>query len=83
MPRTLVRDLRDHLGQTVTVCGWINALRLQRKMQFVILRDPSGMAQVTHKRGGEGDELEQVIESLSDETAVAITGKVLDNPIVK
>jgi nondiscriminating aspartyl-tRNA synthetase len=82
MPRTLVRDLRDQLGKTVTVRGWINALRLQRKMQFVILRDPSGMVQVTHKRGGEGDELEAVIESLSDESAVAITGKVVDNPIV-
>jgi aspartyl-tRNA synthetase len=82
MPRTLVRDLRDHLNQTVTIRGWINALRLQRKMQFVILRDPSGMVQVTHKRGGEGDELEQVIESLSDEAAVAITGTVVDNPIV-
>jgi nondiscriminating aspartyl-tRNA synthetase len=80
--RVLVRDLRDHIGETVTVCGWINALRLQRKMQFVILRDPSGMVQVTHRRGGEGDALEQTIESLSDESAVAITGQVVDNAIV-
>jgi nondiscriminating aspartyl-tRNA synthetase len=80
--RVLVRDLRDHIGETVTVCGWINALRLQRKMQFVILRDPSGMVQVTHRRGGEGDTLEQTIESLNDESAVAITGQVVDNPIV-
>lgn len=82
MPRTLVRDLRDHLDETVTIYGWINALRLQRKMQFVIVRDPSGMTQVTHKRGGEGDELEAVIESLTAESAVAITGRVVDNPIV-
>ena len=77
-----MRDLRDHVGQTVTVRGWVNALRLQRKMQFVILRDHSGLVQVTHKRGGEGDDLEQVIESLTDETTVAITGRVVDNPIV-
>ncbi|ACY97690.1 aspartate--tRNA(Asn) ligase [uncultured Thermomonospora sp.] len=83
MPRTLVRDLRDHLDQTVTVCGWVNALRLQRKMQFVILRDPTGMVQITHKRGGEGDELEQAIEALTTESAVVITGRVVDNPIVK
>lgn len=82
MLRTLVRDLRDHLDQTVTVCGWVNALRLQRKMQFVILRDPTGMVQVTHKRGGEGDELEQIIESLTSESAVIITGRVVDNSIV-
>jgi aspartyl-tRNA synthetase len=82
MPRTLVRDLSSHLGQTVTVRGWINALRLQRAIQFVIVRDPSGLVQVTHKRGGDGDEIERSIESLSEETAVAITGRVVENPIV-
>ncbi|HEY7429447.1 MAG TPA: aspartate--tRNA(Asn) ligase [Streptosporangiaceae bacterium] len=82
MPRTLVRDLRKHLGQTVTVSGWVNALRLQRMMQFVIVRDPTGMVQVTHKRGGDGDQLESVIESLTGNSAVRITGKVTGNPIV-
>jgi nondiscriminating aspartyl-tRNA synthetase len=80
MPRTLVRELRTHIDQAVTVCGWINALRLQRKMQFVILRDPTGMVQVTHRR--DGGPLEQVIESLSAESAVAVTGRVVANPIV-
>jgi aspartyl-tRNA synthetase len=83
MHRTPVRDLPQHLDQTVTVCGWINAVRRQRKMQFVILRDPTGMAQITHHRGGQGDRLEEAIESLSDESAVAVTGRVVGNPIVK
>ena len=82
MPRTLVRDLPSQLGQTVTVYGWVNALRLHRAIQFVIVRDSSGLVQVTHKRRGDGDEIERAIESLSDESAVAITGKVADNPIV-
>jgi aspartyl-tRNA synthetase len=82
MPRTLVRDLRGHLGQTVTLRGWVNALRLQRVIQFVIVRDFSGLAQLTHKLGGEGDHIEQVIESLSEETAVTITGRVVENPVV-
>jgi aspartyl-tRNA synthetase len=82
MPRTLIRDLRGHLGQTVTLRGWVNALRLQRAIQFVIVRDSSGLAQLTHQRGGAGDEIEQVIESLSEETAVTITGRVAENPVV-
>ena len=82
MPRTLARDLASHLGQTVTVRGWVNAVRLQRAIQFVIVRDASGMVQVTHKRGGDGDELEAVIGSLSEESAVAVTGTVTPNPIV-
>src|SRR5712691_9381995 len=83
MSRTLVRDLPSHLDQDVRVCGWVNAVRRQRAIQFVIVRDSTGaLVQVTHKRGGDGDETEQLIESLSEETAVAITGRVVANPVV-
>ncbi|WP_406346250.1 aspartate--tRNA(Asn) ligase [Streptomyces sp. NBC_01547] len=79
--RVLASDLRAHLDQTVTVSGWVNALRLQRKMQFVILRDHSGMVQVTHKR--DRGPLEAVLESLTPESAVRITGRVVDAAQVK
>jgi aspartyl/asparaginyl-tRNA synthetase len=62
MPRTLVRDLRAHIGEQVTVCGWVNTTRLQRKIQFVIVRDRTGMVQVTHKRPEGGSPLEDLIE---------------------
>ncbi|WFB08195.1 aspartate--tRNA(Asn) ligase [Streptomyces sp. LX-29] len=81
--RVLVADLREHIGQTVSISGWVNTLRLQRKMQFVLVRDHTGMAQVTHKRGGEGGELEEQLEHLTAESAVRIVGRVVDNPVVK
>lgn len=74
--RVLTADLRGHINQSVSVSGWVNALRLQRKMQFIILRDHSGMAQVTHKR--DGGHLETILESLSPESAVRITGHVVE-----
>ncbi|MFD9413310.1 aspartate--tRNA(Asn) ligase [Streptomyces goshikiensis] len=74
--RVLTSDLRSHIDQTVSVSGWVNALRLQRKMQFVILRDHSGMVQVTHKR--DDGPVEAVLESLTPESAVRITGRVVD-----
>ncbi|MET8677117.1 aspartate--tRNA(Asn) ligase [Streptomyces sp. NPDC004647] len=80
--RVLVSGLREHVGQTVSVSGWVNTLRLQRKMQFVVVRDHTGMVQVTHKRGGEGDEIETALEGLTPESAVRVTGRVVDNPIV-
>ncbi|MGW6572877.1 aspartate--tRNA(Asn) ligase [Streptomyces sp. NPDC054945] len=79
--RVLTSDLRGHIDQTVSVCGWVNALRLQRKMQFVILRDHSGMVQVTHRR--DGSPLEAVLEFLTPESAVRITGRVVDAAQVK
>ncbi|MFC1430985.1 aspartate--tRNA(Asn) ligase [Streptacidiphilus sp. N1-3] len=81
-PRVLVADLREHVGETVSVCGWVNTLRLQRTMQFVLVRDHTGLTQVTHRRGGSGDELEQQFEELTAESAVRVTGRVVDNPVV-
>ena len=81
--RVLVSDLRKHIGETVSVAGWVNTLRLQRSMQFVLVRDHTGLAQVTHRRGGDGDPLERGLEGLTPESAVRITGRVVDNPVVK
>ncbi|MEV8034862.1 aspartate--tRNA(Asn) ligase [Streptomyces sp. NPDC086182] len=81
--RVSISDLRQHAGETVSVSGWVNTLRLQAKMQFVVVRDHTGMVQVTHRRGGEGDETEKALESLTTESAVRITGRVVDNEIVK
>src|SRR6266480_4630137 len=80
--RMLVRDLRDHVGSTVSISGWVHALRLQRKMQFVLVRDRTGMVQVTHARQGAGDGLEAVIEQLTVESAIRVVGRVVDNPVV-
>ncbi|MGH3717657.1 MAG: aspartate--tRNA(Asn) ligase [Pseudonocardiaceae bacterium] len=83
MPRTLVRDLRAHIGQYVTVYGWVNTLRLQRKIQFVLVRDHTGMTQVTHKRPEGGSDLEDLIEhGMPIESAVKVTGTVVDNKVV-
>ncbi|MGH3623588.1 MAG: amino acid--tRNA ligase-related protein, partial [Sciscionella sp.] len=84
MPRTLVRDLRAHIGQRVTVYGWVNTLRLQRKMQFVLVRDHTGMVQVAHKRPDGGSALEELIEhEVPIESAIKVTGTVVDNAVVK
>ncbi|MFD5437711.1 aspartate--tRNA(Asn) ligase [Kitasatospora sp. NPDC127067] len=83
MTRTLVVELHAHLGETVTVHGWVNTLRLQRRIQFVLVRDHTGLVQVTHLRGGEGDAVEAAFEGVTVESAVKITGKVVANPQVK
>ena len=34
------------IDQTVTLCGWVNTIRLQAHVAFVDLRDHEGVAQV-------------------------------------
>ncbi|OOG42557.1 aspartate--tRNA ligase [Rhodanobacter sp. C05] len=38
------------IDQTVTLCGWVNSLRLQSHVAFVDLRDHEGLAQVVIER---------------------------------
>jgi aspartyl-tRNA synthetase len=38
------------IDQTVTLCGWVNTLRLQSHVAFVDLRDHEGLAQVVIER---------------------------------
>jgi aspartyl-tRNA synthetase len=83
MRRIKIEDLPSRIGETVRVCAYVSALRLQRKMQFVILSDSTGSLQVTHRRGGEADEIERQLENLTPASAVAISGEVLRNEIVK
>jgi len=80
MIRVPVVSLREHIGETVTVAGWVQTLRLQRAMQFVLVRDHTGTVQVTHRR--DGTPIEAELQGLTAESAVRVTGVVADNPVV-
>jgi len=80
MIRTPIAGLRGHVGETVTIAGWAQALRLQRAMQFIIVRDHTGTAKVTHRR--DGGALEAALDGLTTESAIRVTGRVKANPVV-
>ena len=80
MIRTPVSGLPAQAGSTVTIAGWVQALRLQRAMQFVVVRDHTGTVQVTHRR--DGSALESLLDSLTVESAVRISGVARANPVV-
>ena len=82
MERTLIKDLKDHIGEQVTLKGWLQTLRDQKSMQFIILRDKTGLAQVAHWKKG-NPELSELISTLGTESALTVTGKVVENEVVK
>ena len=82
MERTFIKDLRGKIDQTVKLQGWLQTLRDQKKIQFLILRDPSGLAQVAHWKPND-EALAETISKLGAESAITVTGKVIDNPVVK
>jgi len=71
MQRILSIELAHHVGETVTVAGWIHRRRLLKSVAFLILRDASGFAQVVATPGD--------LEKLSEESVVEITATVCAN----
>ncbi len=71
--RTLISELSEHNGQEVTLKGWLNNLRAIGKLNFLILRDRTGFAQVVIENK---DEYKK-ISSLHPGTVLTISGKAV------
>jgi nondiscriminating aspartyl-tRNA synthetase len=80
---TPIGDLNAHVGESVRLRGWVNAIRDQKRVQFVILRDASGLAQIVLGKDEEPSELNQEVSRLTPESAVTITGLVVADERVK
>jgi len=61
MKRTLIRELVSLSGETVMICGWVQTLRSQKRMQFLIIRDHTGSAQAVHEKAT-NPELAAIVE---------------------
>jgi nondiscriminating aspartyl-tRNA synthetase len=81
--RTVVADLKSHLTQTVELRGWVHAVRDQKRMQFVVLRDESGLAQLVLGKDEQPSELNEAISALTPESAIVATGLVVADERVK
>lgn len=83
MKRTLIRELPTRIGEQVKIAGFVQAIRDQKKMQFVVMRDQTGLAQVFHEKGSEADVLKATISSLTAESAIEVIGRIVANDKVK
>jgi aspartyl-tRNA synthetase len=69
---------RDHLGQTVTLYGWVNRRRDHGGVIFIDLRDRAGLAQIVFDPDNAA--AFAIAESLRNEFCVSITGLVRERP---
>jgi aspartyl-tRNA synthetase len=81
--RTLIKDLAHAPEGTVSVAGWVDTVRDQKKVQFVVLRDESGAAQLVHPRPEETDPMAEIISGLAAGTHIRVTGELKMDERVK
>lgn len=81
MERNLISTLKGVSGNTVCVKGWVQTLRDQKNVQFVIVRDHTGSVQTVREK--KEDALSSLISGLTSETAVELTGSVVVNDKIR
>jgi nondiscriminating aspartyl-tRNA synthetase len=79
----MIEELPAKVGEQACVRGWVHAVRDQKRMQFVIVRDESGLVQVALAKQEPPSELNEALSALSVESAVTVEGAVVADERVK
>jgi asparaginyl-tRNA synthetase len=66
----------DHVGETVTIKGWLANRRSSGKIHFLLVRDGTGFIQVVMGKNDVGEETFARADHLGQESAIEITGVV-------
>ena len=83
LDRTLASALSQGQDGPVTIGGWVETLRDQKRIQFIIIRDESGSVQVTYQRPADEDALADQVSALSNGSFVIIKGQLKHDERVK
>jgi asparaginyl-tRNA synthetase len=78
--RTSIAELKNFAGQVVTLAGWIYQARSSGKVQFIILRDGTGLCQCVVEKGKLADDVFDKLEHLGQESSLTITGTIRAEP---
>lgn len=70
--------LRNHIGETVDIQGFVHVLRVQSKIIFLVLRDVMGTIQVVIESSK--PEVFEIAKGLSHESVVCVRGLVKEVP---
>lgn len=74
-----VESLSEFIDQEVTLRGWVYNITGKGKLQFIMLRDGTGIVQCVVFKNNVGEEIFQQTKELTQESSVSITGKVVSS----
>lgn len=78
------KELKNYFGQKIEFSGFVDTIRDKKWVQFVILRDETGLVQMTLEKSDEKNKnMVELISNLALESTVKVKGIVLENDAVK
>jgi aspartyl-tRNA synthetase len=78
-----VNELLANIGKNVVIAGWVENVKELPNLRFVIIRDRTGLAQVTLHKKNSPQELLSLSEKLNLQDVIAVEGIVPEKQIAK
>jgi asparaginyl-tRNA synthetase len=79
MTHTYIEDIGKHVGQEVTLRGWVHNKRSSGKIQFLILRDGTGYIQAVVVKNAVAPDVFSAADTLTHESSIEVKGKVRED----
>ena len=79
MKQTYINKLKDHIGEEVTLKGWLYNSRSSGKLVFPQLRDGTGIVQCVVFKGNVSEEVFEQAKSLGQESSIIVHGTVKED----
>ncbi len=76
MARLYIEDLASHVGELVTLRGWLYNKRSSGKIRFLVLRDGTGLVQAVLLKNKLPDEVFLAFDQLTQESSLEVSGVV-------
>jgi len=74
--KTYISELKNNVGKEVTLAGWLYNSRASGKIQFLIVRDGTGLCQCVVEKANIPEELFDQLKHLGQESSLTVTGTV-------
>ena len=74
--KAYIAELKNNVGQEVTLAGWLYKSRSSGKVQFLVLRDGTGLCQCVVEKDKVSGELFEQLKHLGQESSLTVTGTV-------
>jgi asparaginyl-tRNA synthetase len=83
MKHVYIDKIGEHVGETVTIKGWLHNRRSSGKIHFLVVRDGTGFLQVVMGKNDVPEHTFTAADHLSQESAVIVTGTVREDKRAK
>jgi asparaginyl-tRNA synthetase len=80
MKQTYISDIAKHLGEDITIKGWLYNKRSSGKLGFLEIRDGSGLIQGVVSKKEVSDATWESTEKATQESAIIVTGVPREHP---